>query len=207
VTPSAQLVIGCSEQLPNELRAYRLLGASSEGAVLLSRNGAMYSAARGEVCHHGQLLERMLGKVLENLPLDFRPRARVALTRRWNRDWGVEAEDLIQGEAGGDRPGADASANGSAFATESVESSSSPPAPSEPMVEGMDPSSRKPPSSTVSDPVLTDVVRVDHASLGSFLAREPRAWISRDGWRPPADSEDPDGGQIRERARRRRHID
>jgi len=168
MTPSAQLVIGCSEQLPNDLRAYRLLGTSSEGAVLLSRHGATYSAAPGEVSDYGQLLERMLGSVLENLPLDFRPRARVALTTRWNRDWGVEAEDLIQAEAGGDRPGADASANGSASATDSVETSSSPLAPSQPKVDDMDPSSRKPPSPAVSDP---------------------------------------DGGQSRERARRRRHID
>jgi hypothetical protein len=143
MTPSAQLVVGCSEQLPNEVRAYRRLGTSSDGAVLLSRHGATYSAARGEVGAYGEMLERMLGLVLKNLPLDFHPRARAALTRRWNRDWGVEPEDLIQAEAAGD----------------------------------MDPSSRKPPSDS-----------------------EP-------GWRPPATSDDPDGGQDRERARRRRHID
>ena len=33
MTPSSQLVIGCSEQLPHELRAYRLMGVSSDGAL------------------------------------------------------------------------------------------------------------------------------------------------------------------------------
>jgi len=136
VTPSSQLVIGCSEQLPNELRAYRLIGTSSDGAVLLSRHGATYSAAREEVADHGEMLERMLGLVLKNLPLDFHPRARAraraVLTRRWNRDWGVEAEDLIQAAAVGDRQGA--SANGADIATESFETSSSPLGPSQPKI-------------------------------------------------------------------------
>jgi hypothetical protein len=203
MTPAAQLVIGCSEQLPNEVRAYRRVGTASDGAVLLRRHGATYSAADGEVCDYGEMLERMLGLALKNLPLDFRPRARAALTRRWNRDWGVEAEDLTQAEAAGDRPGAD----GSAFATDPVETSSSPLAPSQPKVVDMDPSSRKPPSSTVSGPVLTDDVRVDQAGLGLFPAGALRPWTSGRDWRPPADSADPDGGQSRERARRRRHID
>ena len=60
MTPSAQLVVGCSEQLPNEVRAYRRLGTSSDGAVLLSRHGAMYSAARGEVGAYGEMLERQI---------------------------------------------------------------------------------------------------------------------------------------------------
>lgn len=175
MTPSAQLVVGCSEQLPNEVRAYRRLGTSSDGAVLLSRHGATYTAAHGEVCAYGEMLERMLGLVLKNLPLDFHPRARAALTRRWNRDWGVEAEDLIQAEAAGD----------------------------------MDPSSRKPPSPAVSDLYARMATRRpgDQAGMGSFPASERRLWISEDGWRPPATSDDPDGGQDRERARRRRHID
>ena len=120
MTPSAQLVIGSSEQLPNELRAYRFLGTSSDGTVLLSRQGATYSAAHREVSDYGEMLEGMLGLVLKNLPLDSRPRARVALTKRWNRDWGVEAEDLIEAAAAGDLRGVGASANGSAFATESA---------------------------------------------------------------------------------------
>lgn len=123
--------------------------------LLLSGHGATYSAADGEVCAHGEMLERMLGLVLKNLPL------------------GVEAEDLIQAEAAGD----------------------------------MDPSSRKPPSPTVSDPVRGDGEPGDQAGMGSIPASEPRPWTSEHGWRPPATSDDPDGGQARERARRRRHID
>jgi hypothetical protein len=134
MTSSSQLVIGCSEQHPNDLRAYRLIGTSSDGGVLLSRHGRTYSAAREEVADHGEMLERMLGLVLKNLPLDFRPRARAVLTRRWNRDWGVEAADLIQAAAVGDRQGA--SANGADFATESFETSSSPLGPFQPKVSG-----------------------------------------------------------------------
>jgi len=99
MTPSSQLVIGCSEQLPHELRAYRLMGVSSDGALLLSCHGATYSARQGEVSDYGVLLERMLGSVLGQLPLRSRASARAILTRRWNRDWGVEAEDVIQAEA------------------------------------------------------------------------------------------------------------
>ena len=94
--PSSTLVIGCSEQLPNELRAYRLMGTSTEGAVLLSRHGATYSAAASEVSAYPELLERMLGVVLPSFPSSLRARARPALISRWNRDWGVEAEDLDQ---------------------------------------------------------------------------------------------------------------
>ena len=92
--PSSTLVIGCSEQLPNELRAYHLMGTSTEGAVLLSRHGATYSAAASEVSAYPELLERMLGVVLPSFPSSLRARARPALISRWNRDWGVEAEDL-----------------------------------------------------------------------------------------------------------------
>jgi hypothetical protein len=88
------LVIGCSEQLPNELRAYRVMGISSEGTVLLSRHGATYSAAASELSAYPELLERMLGAVLPSLPSGLRARARPALIRRWNHDWGVEVEDL-----------------------------------------------------------------------------------------------------------------
>jgi hypothetical protein len=93
---SSQLVIGCTEQFPYELRAYRLMGTSSDGRVLLSRYGATYSAAREDVSDYRELLERMLGLVLGKLPLDQRERSREVLIRRLNRDWGVEAEDLIE---------------------------------------------------------------------------------------------------------------
>ena len=94
MTSSSTLVIGCSEQLPNELRAYRVMGTSTEGAVLLSRHGATYSAAASEVSAYPELLERMLGVVLPSFPSSLRARARPALIKRWNRDWGVEADDL-----------------------------------------------------------------------------------------------------------------
>lgn len=93
MTSSSTLVIGCSEQLPNELRAYRVMGTSTEGALLLSRHGATYSAAASEVSAYPELLERMLGAVLPGIPSSLRAHARPALISRWNRDWGIEADD------------------------------------------------------------------------------------------------------------------
>ena len=95
MTPSSALVIGCSDQLPNELRAYRLIGASTEGAVLLSSHGATYSAVASEVTAYPELLEHMLGLVLAGFPPRLRDRARPRLIARWNRNWGVEAEDPV----------------------------------------------------------------------------------------------------------------
>jgi len=74
----------------------------------------------------------------------------------------------------------------------------------------MEPSSPRPPSPTVSDPVLTDDERVGQADLGSFSASDPPPWTSGREWRPRHAFEaldDPDGGAARERASRRRHID
>ena len=74
----------------------------------------------------------------------------------------------------------------------------------------MKPLSRRPPSPTVSDPALTDDERVDQAGLGSFPASDPPPWTSGREARPRhdlGDRADPDGGGMRERARRRRHID
>ena len=93
MTSSSTLVIGCSEQLPNELRAYRVMGTSTEGTLLLSRHGATYSAAASEVSAYPELLERMLGVVLPSFPSSLQAPARTALIKRWNHDWGVEAED------------------------------------------------------------------------------------------------------------------
>ena len=90
---SSALVIGCSDQLPNELRAYHLMGTSTEGAVLLSRHAATYSAVASEVTAYPEVLEGMLGLVLAGFPPHLRERARPGLIARWNRDWGVEAED------------------------------------------------------------------------------------------------------------------
>ena len=118
--PSSTLVVGCSEQLPNELRAYHLMGTSTGGAVLLSRHGATYSAAASEVAAYPGLLERMLGVVLPGFPSSLQERARQALISRWNRDWGVEA----------------ANDNGAGAATAALETSPSPLAPLWPTLEG-----------------------------------------------------------------------
>ena len=114
--PSSPLVVGCSEQLPNEVRAYHLIGTSTDGAVLLSWHGATYSAVASEVCAYPELLERMLGVVLPGFPANLRERARPVLISRWNRDWGVEAEDIVE---------AAANDNGACFPTASVEASTS----------------------------------------------------------------------------------
>jgi len=114
VTASSALVIGCSDQLPNDLRAYHLMGTSTAGALLLSRHGATYSALASEVTAYPELLERMLGLVLAGVPPRLRARARPELIARWNRDWGVDAEDLV-----GTDPVASANDNGSLPVTES----------------------------------------------------------------------------------------
>jgi hypothetical protein len=94
--PSRALVIGCSEQRPDDLRAYHLVGTSAAGGVLLSRHGASYSAAAGEVSSYSEVVEHMLGLVLKHVPSHLWKPARASLINRWHRDWGVEAEDLEQ---------------------------------------------------------------------------------------------------------------
>lgn len=128
MTSSPTLVIGCSEQLPNELRAYRVMGISTEGTLLLSRHGATYSAAASEVSPYPELLERMLGVVLPSFPSKLQVRARTALIKRWNRDWGVEADDH--------RESASAKDNGADVVTEAFGTSPSPFATSQPTIEG-----------------------------------------------------------------------
>jgi hypothetical protein len=94
------LVVGCSEQLPDQLHAYRVTGTSSAGGLLLSRHGVTYSAVADQVSSYHGLLERMLGKVLDNLPASLRNSARTRLVKRWNRDWGVNAGD-VEGQRNG----------------------------------------------------------------------------------------------------------
>jgi hypothetical protein len=120
---SSPLVVGCSEQLPNELRAYHFMGTSTEGAALLSWHGATYSAAASEVCAYPDLLERLLGVVLPGFPANLRERARPALISRWNRDWGVDAEDVAEAAAndnGTSSPTASVDASTSAFEAHAV---------------------------------------------------------------------------------------
>ena len=127
MTSSSTLVIGCSEQRPNDLQAYRVIGTSTDGTVLLSRHGATYSAAANEVSAYPELLERMLGMVLPSFPSSLQAPARTALIKRWNRDWGVEAEDLQYGASANDNAGP---------VTEPSGTSTSPFAASQPTIEG-----------------------------------------------------------------------
>ena len=136
MTSSSTLVIGCSEQLPNELRAYRVMGTSSEGAVLLSRHGATYSATASEVSAYPALLERMLAVVLPGFPASLRARVRPALISRWHRDWGVEAEDLDAAHGLGHQDSASANDNGAELATEASATSPSPFAAARARIEG-----------------------------------------------------------------------
>jgi hypothetical protein len=71
------------------------MGTSTEGALVLSRHGATYSAVASEMIAYPEVLERMLGLVLAGFPPRLQERARLGLIARWNRDWGVEAEDLV----------------------------------------------------------------------------------------------------------------
>jgi hypothetical protein len=103
MTASSEIVIGSSAQLPNEMRAYRLIGSSTDGGLVMSRRGVTHSAAQAEVSGYRALLERMFGPVLAIVPPDLRTRARAALTRRWNREWGVEVSDLVEAEPAADR--------------------------------------------------------------------------------------------------------
>ena len=54
---------------------------------------------------------------------------------------------------------------------------------------------------------LTDDDRVEQAGLGSFPASDPPPWTSGLEVVPRRNSDDPDGDDSRDRARRRRHID
>jgi hypothetical protein len=98
----------------------------------------------------------------------------------------------------------------SGFATPSFQTSSSSSGRLTASVEVMAPSSHTPLSPAASDPMVTDDQRVGQTGRDAFPDSDPPAWTADREWRPSYpldDPDDPDGGQARERERRRRHID
>jgi hypothetical protein len=71
----------------------------------------------------------------------------------------------------------------------------------------MAPSPHQPLSPAEPNPPLTDNDRVDQAGWGSFPPSDPPPWTFGREPRPHLQEDDPEGGDERERARRRRHID
>ena len=73
MTSSSTLVIGCSEQLPDEPRAYHLMGTSTDGVVLLSRHGThlLRRRERGDRLS-GSCSSACSGLVLAGVPSSLR---------------------------------------------------------------------------------------------------------------------------------------
>ena len=69
----------------------------------------------------------------------------------------------------------------------------------------MHPISPTPLSPPTRAPVIADDERVDQAGLGSFPASDPPPWTS--GSESTPNTDDPDGGDNRDRVRRQRHLD
>jgi len=89
----AALVVGCSEQRPNDVLAYEVVGMA-DGHVLLSRHdGVSYTAKSHDVSAYRRSRDKMLRLVLDSVPPGLRPGVRLALIRRWNDAWGVERLD------------------------------------------------------------------------------------------------------------------
>jgi hypothetical protein len=90
---STVIVVGCSEQLPNEVRAYHLISAGKDGSAVLTRHdGVAYTGVMGELSLYRDVLSRMVSSVLAQLarfPPARRASARTALVARWNREWDV----------------------------------------------------------------------------------------------------------------------
>jgi hypothetical protein len=88
-----ELVVGFSEQLPDTVLAYHVVGgASDDGRVLLAgHDGERYRGSASELSSYRGLLARMLQAVLAGIPVDRRGWARAALVKRWNAAWGVRA--------------------------------------------------------------------------------------------------------------------
>ena len=93
VTNEATWVVGCSEQRPNDVLAYEVMGMA-DGRVLLSRHdGATYTADSGEIRSYQRTRDDMLRVVLAGVPARLRQGVGQALIGRWNRDWGVDVGD------------------------------------------------------------------------------------------------------------------
>ena len=87
---STVLVIGCSAQLPNDVRAYHLVSTGKDGSAVLTRHdGVAYTGVIADLSLYRDVLSRMVGAVLTQLPPARRAAARVALVDRWNRAWDV----------------------------------------------------------------------------------------------------------------------
>ena len=98
VLNEATWVVGCSEQRPNDVLAYEVMGIA-DGHVLLSRHdGVSYTTSSGEIRSYQRTRDDMLRLVLAGVPASLRHGVGQALIRRWNREWGVEPE-------AGHRPG------------------------------------------------------------------------------------------------------
>jgi hypothetical protein len=91
VMNGAAWVVGCSEQRPNDVLGYQVVGVA-DGQVLLSRHdGATYTAARDEISSYRRSRDSMLRLVLGGVPSSRRRDVGQALIKRWNRAWGVES--------------------------------------------------------------------------------------------------------------------
>ena len=92
VTNEATWVVGCSEQRPNDVLAYEIMGIA-DGRVLLSRrDGVSYTTSSGEIRSYQRTRDDMLRRVLAGVPSRLRQGVGQALIRRWNLAWGVDTE-------------------------------------------------------------------------------------------------------------------
>jgi hypothetical protein len=86
------LVVGCSEQRPNDVLAYEVVGLA-EGHVVLSRHdGVSYTAKSRDISAYRRSRDNMLRLVLAGVPSGRRPAVRQALIKRWDLAWGVGTE-------------------------------------------------------------------------------------------------------------------
>jgi hypothetical protein len=86
------LMVGCSDQSPNDVRAYHLVDVSPLGVRLSGHDGRSYTAAAGDISPYNEMLTSLLALVLDGMPAELRGRARGSLIKRWNRNWGVMTE-------------------------------------------------------------------------------------------------------------------